>query len=58
MLAFYFGSQQVDVIVARQQRRQLGLCDACGGLNDPATCSQGGCPMKGAAAQQQQAPRD
>ena len=46
MLAFYFGSKQVDVFIAKQQRKQLGLCEQCGGLNDPATCSQGSCPMK------------
>jgi hypothetical protein len=49
MLAFYFGSQQVDVIIAKQQRKQLGLCERCGGLNEPATCSQEGCPLKGKA---------
>lgn len=48
MLAFYFGSQQVDVIIARQQRRQLGLCEACGGVNDPGSCAQAGCPLQAA----------
>jgi hypothetical protein len=46
MVAFYFSSSYVDVYIAKQQRRQLGLCDRCGGLNEPATCSQDGCPMK------------
>lgn len=46
MVAFYFSSNYVDVYIAKQQRRQLGLCDRCGGLNEPATCSQDGCPMK------------
>lgn len=46
MLAFYFGSKEVDVFIAKQQRKQLGLCERCGGLYDPASCSQGNCPMK------------
>jgi len=46
MVAFYFGSKEVDVFIAKQQRKQLGLCERCGGLNDPTTCSQDGCPMK------------
>jgi hypothetical protein len=51
MLAFYFSSNYVDVYIAKQQRKQLGLCERCGGLNDAATCSQDGCPMKSKAAQ-------
>jgi hypothetical protein len=50
MVVFYFGSQQIDVVIARQQRKQLGLCEGCGGLHDPATCAQDKCPMKGRAS--------
>lgn len=37
---------QVDKFVARQQRRQLGLCEECGGLYEAATCQQQGCPSR------------
>jgi len=47
MLAFVASSKQVDVFVARAQRRQLGICEECGGVYDPATCQQAGCPSKG-----------
>lgn len=46
MVAFYFGASQVDVFIAKQQRRQLGLCEQCGGLYEPGTCAQAGCPLK------------
>ena len=46
MLAFLLGSNQVDVWVARQQRRQLGLCERCGGVNEPGSCREAGCPMR------------
>ncbi len=39
-------AKQVDVFVAKAQRRQLGLCEECGGVFDPATCKQEGCPSK------------
>ena len=46
MLLFISSAQQVDVQVARAQRRQLGLCEECGGVNEPGTCQQKGCPAK------------
>ncbi|KAL4418778.1 hypothetical protein ABPG77_001645 [Micractinium sp. CCAP 211/92] len=46
LLLLYLSSTQVDKFVARQQRRQLGLCEECGGLYDPATCQQQGCPSR------------
>ncbi|KAG2454235.1 hypothetical protein HYH02_001269 [Chlamydomonas schloesseri] len=51
MIAFVVSARQVDVFFAKQQRRQLGLCEQCGGVYDPATCTQAGCPLK---KQQQQ----
>ncbi|KAF8062746.1 hypothetical protein HT031_004076 [Scenedesmus sp. PABB004] len=54
MAAFYFGAQYVDVFVARQQRRELGLCEACGGVYEPASCSQAQCPMRHSGGGQQQ----
>lgn len=35
---------QVDKVVAKAQRRELGLCEHCGGMNDPALCKAGKCP--------------
>lgn len=46
LVALYFSSTQIDAIVARSQRRQLGLCEECGGLFDPASCQQKNCPSK------------
>lgn len=46
MIAFVVSARQVDVFFAKQQRRQLGLCEQCGGVYDPATCQQAGCPLK------------
>ncbi|KAF5843778.1 hypothetical protein DUNSADRAFT_8293 [Dunaliella salina] len=47
MLAAVLGAKQLDVIVARQQRRQLGLCEECGGIFEPSSCTEQQCPMKG-----------
>jgi hypothetical protein len=47
LVAFYTSATQVDVFVARAQRRQLGLCEECGGLYDAATCTQAKCLGKG-----------
>lgn len=47
MLASVLGAKQLDVYVARQQRRQLGLCEECGGIFEPSTCSEQQCPSKG-----------
>lgn len=35
---------QVDKVVAKAQRRDLGLCEHCGGVYDPALCNSGRCP--------------
>eukprot|EP00199_Chlamydomonas_sp_CCMP681_P004657 CAMPEP_0119106348 /NCGR_PEP_ID=MMETSP1180-20130426/4064_1 /TAXON_ID=3052 ORGANISM="Chlamydomonas cf sp, Strain CCMP681" /NCGR_SAMPLE_ID=MMETSP1180 /ASSEMBLY_ACC=CAM_ASM_000741 /LENGTH=143 /DNA_ID=CAMNT_0007091665 /DNA_START=13 /DNA_END=444 /DNA_ORIENTATION=- len=55
MLASVLSARQVDLFFARAQRRQLGLCEECGGIYDPATCAQGKCPSRtgGNAADQQ-----
>ena len=47
LLGLYLSSSQLDKWVARRQRRQLGLCEECGGLYDPETCTQKACPSKG-----------
>lgn len=52
MVASVFLAYKVDSVVARQQRRQLGLCELCGGLNDDGVDVDGGggggagCPEK------------
>lgn len=46
LLLLYLSSTLVDKFVAKGQRRQLGLCEECGGVNDPATCQQQGCPSR------------
>eukprot|EP00197_Chlamydomonas_leiostraca_P005559 CAMPEP_0202868540 /NCGR_PEP_ID=MMETSP1391-20130828/10935_1 /ASSEMBLY_ACC=CAM_ASM_000867 /TAXON_ID=1034604 /ORGANISM="Chlamydomonas leiostraca, Strain SAG 11-49" /LENGTH=157 /DNA_ID=CAMNT_0049548723 /DNA_START=26 /DNA_END=499 /DNA_ORIENTATION=- len=46
MLASVLSAKSIDEWVAKQQRRQLGLCESCGGVYDAATCKQQGCPMK------------
>lgn len=47
MLLSVTSASQVDVWVAKAQRRNLGLCEQCGGVNNPATCNKANCPMKG-----------
>jgi hypothetical protein len=46
LVAFYFSSQYIDRYVAKSQRRQLGLCEECGGVYDAATCQSRTCPLK------------
>jgi hypothetical protein len=46
MMVFYFGTPLVDSYIAKQQRRQLGLCEECGGVFDAATCQKANCPMR------------
>lgn len=46
LVAVYLSSSKVDEFVARSQRRQLGLCEQCGGLYSPDTCKQLFCPQK------------
>jgi len=57
MLAAVLGAKQLDVFVARQQRRQLGLCEECGGIFDPSRCTEQQCPMKGKGLPVQEAAR-
>lgn len=51
MLASVLAATKVDEFVARAQRRELGICEECGGLNDPALCKNSNCP--GPATNQQ-----
>lgn len=53
MLASVWGASKVDAIIARQQRRQLGICVECGGLNEPGTCQEAKCPLRQAGGPQQ-----
>ncbi|KAL6764494.1 hypothetical protein V8C86DRAFT_2476535 [Haematococcus lacustris] len=46
MLAAVLGAKQVDVFFAKAQRRQLGLCEECGGTFQPDTCPMARCPSK------------
>lgn len=46
MLASVLLATKVDVYIARAQRRDLGLCELCGGVYEPETCSAGKCPLK------------
>ena len=46
LAASFFFAGKVDEFVARSQRRQLGLCEQCGGVYDPADCSEPRCPSK------------
>ena len=39
-------AKEVDTIIARSQRRELGLCEECGGLFDSDTCEEWRCPLK------------
>jgi hypothetical protein len=51
LLVLYLSSTKVDEFVARQQRRQLGLCEQCGGLFEPGSCTQKNCPARSGARQ-------
>ena len=44
MLASVLLATKVDLFIARAQRRDLGLCEECGGLNEPETCNSSKCP--------------
>jgi hypothetical protein len=46
MILFLTSANQVDVLVAKAQRRQLGICEKCGGVNSPGSCSERECPLK------------
>ena len=46
MLASVLLATKVDVYIARAQRRDLGLCENCGGIYEPEKCNAGDCPLK------------
>lgn len=46
LLATITLSLQVDKVVAKAQRRELGICESCGGIYDADQCARGSCPMK------------
>ena len=46
LVALYFSSKLIDDYVAISQRRQLGICEKCGGLNEPSSCAEQGCPER------------
>jgi hypothetical protein len=47
MVASVFFASKIDDIVAKSQRRELGLCEECGGLYDSELCREKKCPSKG-----------
>lgn len=46
LLTLYFSSSTVDQFVARAQRKELGLCEQCGGLYEMKTCPKDSCPYR------------
>lgn len=46
LVLLYTSSRVIDNYVANSQRRQLGLCEKCGGLYDEGTCPEKDCPKK------------
>lgn len=46
LVILYFSSTKIDVYIARSQRKQLGLCEQCGGLYDMESCPNASCPMR------------
>ena len=46
LVVLFVSSKQVGLWFARAQRRQLGLCEECGGLYEAATCQQQRCPLR------------
>lgn len=46
MLGFYVSAQSVDAYFAKAQRKQLGLCEECGGVFNPKTCTEKNCPLR------------
>ncbi len=47
LVALYFSSKLIDDYAAAAQRKQLGLCEKCGGLYDGSSCPERNCPEKG-----------
>ena len=52
MVASVFLASKVDDIIAKSQRRELGLCEECGGLYNLELCQEGNCPSKGKSSAQ------
>ncbi|GIL69193.1 hypothetical protein Vretimale_12589 [Volvox reticuliferus] len=46
MVTAILSARQVDTMVAKVQRRQLGLCEECGGVFEPGSCKQQNCPAR------------
>ncbi len=46
LVALYFSSKFIDDYAAASQRKQLGLCEKCGGLYDGSSCPERNCPEK------------
>ena len=46
MASSFFLALKVDEFIARAQRKQLGLCEMCGGVTEAATCTLAGCPLR------------
>lgn len=47
LVALYFSSRIIDEYAAASQRKDLGLCDECGGLYSPTDgCMLVNCPMR------------
>ena len=46
LVALYFSSKFIDDYAAASQRKQLGLCEKCGGLYDGSSCPERDCPEK------------
>ena len=46
LAATFFFARKIDELVARSQRRELGLCELCGGLNDASQCTEAKCPLR------------
>ena len=44
LLASVLLAYKVDEAFARSQRRQLGICEECGGINEASTCTEKRCP--------------
>lgn len=46
MLAAFGLAGTFDAAVARGQRRELGVCARCGGVNEAASCPEKECPLR------------
>lgn len=46
LVVFYVSATQIDIFIARNQRKQLGLCEECGGLYESGSCPLAKCPSK------------